>query len=182
MSTALLLTGTPGSGKTTAIQKVLARLQCHPGGFYTRELRRQGRRQGFELVTLDGQVGTLAHVDFTGVPRIGRYGVDLQALDRIGVQAIRQAIEGRDLVVIDEIGSMELLSPAFRQVVLEALASQRPILGSITRRQSAFTRQVAANPRVQVLRLHPGNRAQVVEQALDILAAAGLKRMAPAAG
>ncbi len=54
-SPAILLTGPPGVGKTTAVKAVVTLLGGRAGGFYTRELRHRGSRTGFEIVTLDGR-------------------------------------------------------------------------------------------------------------------------------
>ena len=174
MGLAILLTGVPGSGKTTAIKEILASLNCQAGGFYTQEIRTKGRRMGFKLITLDGREGLLAHRDFKGPHRIGRYGVDLTALETIGVEAIQQATAELDLVVIDEIGPMELISDRFRRAVLTALESDRPMLGSIVQRPTPFTDRVKAIPSVRILRIHRGNRALIVNDVVNHLCEEGL--------
>ena len=115
--TIVLLTGAPGSGKTTAVQRIVAALQRDADGFTTREIRKSRARWGFEIVTLDGQDGLLAHVEIRGGLRVGRYGVDLSALEEIGIERIEAAVRRGALVVIDEIGPMEILSAPFRQAV-----------------------------------------------------------------
>ena len=115
MKSNFLLTGPPGSGKTSLIKQAVARLEIKAGGFYTEEIKSQGVRQGFRLVTLDGQTAVLSHLDFEGPHRVSKYGVDVTSLDKIGVAAIERATEECDLVVIDEIGKMELLSARFRE-------------------------------------------------------------------
>ena len=73
-----LIVGRPGAGKTTLIKKVAQILQpFHPVGFYTEEIREQGERVGFELVSLDGQRRIMSHVDIPGPFRVGKYGVDV---------------------------------------------------------------------------------------------------------
>ena len=74
MNRVILLTGRPGSGKTTLIWRVLARLTKPAGGFYTQEIRESGRRVGFEIITLDGERDTLAHVNINSEHRISKYG------------------------------------------------------------------------------------------------------------
>ena len=112
-----LLTGRPGTGKTSLIKQVVAKTKGNAGGFYTEEVRSQGVRQGFRLVTLDGQHTILAHVNIHSPCRVSKYGVDIDSLNRVGVSSLRQAAKECDLVIIDEIGKMELYSASFREAV-----------------------------------------------------------------
>lgn len=164
MGKALLLTGVPGCGKTTVVRRVLADLGIPAGGFYTQEIREAGVRRGFEILTLDGRRGVLAHTDMRSGPRVGKYGVDLSALEEIGAQAIVQAAHAAWLVVIDEIGPMEVLSGPFRQAVLQALESRSPVFGTITARSIPFADQVKARRNVRLIEVHPQNRDRLPEQ------------------
>jgi nucleoside-triphosphatase len=80
MGNTILLTGLPGCGKTTLIRKVISRSSTPTGGFYTQESREpyynpaNGIRKGFEIITLDGRRGILAHVDIHDPMRVGKYG------------------------------------------------------------------------------------------------------------
>ena len=166
---AILITGRPGSGKTTLVRQVLASLAAPAAGFYTRETRGpDGRRTGFELVTLDarlpdgqGQVATLARAGSGSRHRVGRYGVDIEALERVGVPAIEAAVEAGHLVVIDEIGKMELLSIAFQRAVIAALRRHRVLFGAIMQAAHPFADEVKAQPDVFVFELTEANRDQV---------------------
>lgn len=169
MGKAILLTGRPGCGKTTVIRKVVAALATPAGGFYTRELRQEGRRVGFEIVTLDGRRGTLSHVEIPGRSRVGRYGVDLATLDELSVGAVRGTLATGGLVVIDEIGPMELLSARFREVVLEVLDSPATLLGTVMRRRTTFTDQIKNHPKVTLIEVTPGNRDTLPAQILVML-------------
>ncbi len=133
MGKTLLLTGHPRSGKTTIIQKVVAVLGDRAGGFYTEEIFGPGGRQGFKLITLDGEEHVLAHKDFRDpkIPRVGRYGVDMSVLDGVGVVALRKAMQAGKIVVVDEIGKMELFSRAFRETAMLAILGTSPVLGTI---------------------------------------------------
>ncbi len=161
MGQAILLTGKPGSGKTTLIRRVLECLSTPVGGFYTQEIREGSTRMGFEIVTLDGRRATMAHVD------IG--GVDVGAIDELAVGAVRAALARRELVVIDEIGPMEILSARFRQVVRQALESESPVLGSIVQRSMPFTDPIKATPGVRVLEVTPHNRDALLPRILAML-------------
>ncbi len=164
-----LLTGAPGCGKTTAIRKIITRLPLKAGGFYTQEIREAGRRKGFMILTLDGVQGVLAHVSIRGHSRIGKYGVNLTALETIGVDAVRRALTDADLIVIDEIGPMEMLSKQFRDVVWQVLESDALVIGSIAKRSSKFTDAIKARPDVTVIEISRENRDEVVHRILDII-------------
>lgn len=173
MKRVFLLTGSPGSGKTTAIQKILSQLSCDAGGFYTEEIREGSRRAGFALITLDGRSGVLAHVRIRGAPRIGKYGVDLSVMDGIAVDCLTRAMTDKDIVVIDEIGPMELLSRRFREVVMQILESDATVLGSIAKRRIDFTDAIKRHPNVRVIEIDRTNRDQVQADIVRWLQKAG---------
>ncbi len=174
MGIAFLLTGPPGCGKTTAIRKVLERLSCAANGFYTQEMREGGTRTGFKLITLDGREGILAHTSIRARSRVGKYGVDLSVMDGIAVDAIRRGIDERGLIVIDEVGPMELLSHRFRAVVLEALDSDRPVIGTVMRRSSPFADAIKARPDVRLIEVYRGKMESVVQEIVGSLREQGV--------
>ncbi len=171
MNKNILLTGHPGCGKTTLIQRVIAQLNAPLGGFYTQEMRVGGVREGFKMITFDRQEGILAHVKFPGPPRVGRYGVDLDALAAVGVANIQRALHENALIVIDEIGPMESFSAAFCQAVTAALDSANPVFGSVVSRSRPFSDQVKIRPDVTVIEVNAGNREQLVDEVLTLLQA-----------
>ncbi len=160
MGNLVLLTGLPGSGKTTVIERTVQMLaDLTPGGFITRELRRpDGARLGFEIRTFSGDSAILAHVRIESPFRVGKYGVDLQALERTGVAAIYRAIQDADFVVVDEIGKMELLSPAFREAVHAAIRSPKPVLATIMLRSHPFADALKQTPGAEVRLVTPQSR------------------------
>jgi nucleoside-triphosphatase len=169
MANVYLLTGSPGTGKTTAIRQAIARSEAEAGGFYTEEIRSGGTRQGFRIVTLDGQDAVLAHVDSHSRYRVSKYGVDIQNLDNVGVAAVNQAIEISDLIVIDEIGKMELFSTRFREAALKAIDSGKKVLGTIMLSPNPFADEIKRHPEVKVVQLTRANNDEVLREILGWL-------------
>jgi nucleoside-triphosphatase THEP1 len=95
--------------------------------------------------------------------------VDTDAFDRVGVAALRQALKESDLVVIDEIGKMELLSPEFREAVTQVLDSGKKVLGTIMLNPHPFADEIKRHPEVEVLLVTRDNRPQVMNKVLNWL-------------
>ena len=169
MKRALLLTGKPGTGKTALIKEALTRTKVKGGGFYTEEIRTGGIRQGFRIVTLDGQEAILAHVGISSPYQVSKYRVDTDSLNRVGVSALRQALKETDLIVIDEIGKMELLSPQFRGVVMQAINSGQKVLGTIMLNPHPFADEIKRHPKVETLLVTRDNRTKVMGKVLTWL-------------
>jgi len=155
----LLLTGPPGVGKTTVIHTVLSGIKIKAGGFYTHEMREGGRRVGFALKTLDGEQGVLAHIDYQGRLRVGRYGVDLALFEGMALPALEEALRAKELVVIDEIGKMELFSRRFQEMVLRVLdQDERHLLGVIHQGRGPFVESIRRRADVEVIPVNHANR------------------------
>ena len=166
MKQVYLLTGRPGTGKTSLIKQVVAQMKGQAGGFYTEEIRSQGVREGFRLVTLDGETAILAHVKIHSPHRVGKYGVDIEALDGVGVPALQRAAQQCTLVVVDEIGKMELFSPRFREAVSQVVASGKKVLGTIMLNPNPFADAIKRQPNVNLLTVTRENYETVLAELL----------------
>jgi len=160
----LLLTGPPGVGKTTVIQKFLSSTEMSAGGFYTQEMRERGQRTGFFLRTLDGAEGVLAHIDYQGGYRVGRYGVDIELFEALTIPALEQALRTKELVVIDEIGRMELFSRRFHEMVLRILdQNERHLLGVIHQGNEPFVASIKKRGDVEIMAVSRVNRDELLD-------------------
>ncbi len=157
----ILLTGLPGCGKTTVILETVRLLSSPAAGFYTEEVRSSGQRArvGFDVVTVDGRRGPLARVGGSG-PRVGKYAVDLSSFEEIGVRALEEGLQRPgSVLVVDEVGKMELLSPAFVTALERAFQSPNPLLGTILHRQHRLAEQFRRAPGVELITVALTNRS-----------------------
>jgi nucleoside-triphosphatase len=145
----LLLTGSPGVGKTTVLVRVVDGLKSKGhsvGGMISREVRSGGSRVGFEIKSLTGnELGWLAHVDGKHGPQVGKYSVNLSDLNRVGVVAIVEAVERCQAVAIDEVGPMELFSGDFRRAVETAIRSRKLVVATVHWREREFLNSTLRN-------------------------------------
>ncbi|HVB11661.1 MAG TPA: NTPase [Nitrososphaerales archaeon] len=154
------MTGEPGSGKSTALSRILFGVKSKGftvGGILTREIRSKGEREGYSIVNLATEESEIL-ASATGItgPRIGKYRISLQSLAGLSVSALEHAKEHSDLIVCDEVGPMELLSPEFRKAVRSAiLESSKPSICVVHKRY--------ADPLIEELRSSP----EAAEQELD---------------
>jgi len=158
----ILITGSPGVGKTTLIRNIVSKLDVSAGGFYTAEVRDEnGKRWGFKIISLDGREEVLASVDTISIRRVSKYGVNVEAVDGIGVTALREALSCYEIIVIDEIGRMELVSKRFRDVTLKALDSRKIVLGTVAMKDTNFSKRIKDRKDTKVIRLTRANFTEV---------------------
>ena len=165
----LLITGLPGVGKTTLIKKLVNELGIRADGFFTSEIREAGKRVGFWVEDFKGAKELLASVDFPSSQRVGKYGVNVEGFEKIALPSLRRALGEAQLVVIDEIGKMELFSQAFRSLLDKVLDSRKPVLATILKKSHPYTDKIKARPDVEVFNLTPSNRREVYEKLKSIL-------------
>jgi nucleoside-triphosphatase len=161
----LLLTGSPGCGKTTVLKLVLEHLgDFRLAGFLTLEIREHGQRVGFEAVGLGGHRAILAHVRFQSLVSVGRYGVEPHRLVPLINQEMVRPLETVDAYLIDEIGKMECHCPLFIEAVSRLLLGPVPLVATIALRGGGFIAEVKNRPDVQVVEVTKGNRQTLPEQ------------------
>jgi len=174
----LLLTGSPGVGKSTVLWRLVGALRAkgyQVGGMISREMRSNGTRVGFEVTDLSsGRRGVLADVSMLKGPHVGRYRVNLEDLDSVGAVSIANAVENSNVVVIDEIGPMELFSLAFQDAVRRAVESLKLVVGvAHWKARSKLIDEVRGRPDAMLYQVTFENRETlhrlVVEKAIEFL-------------
>jgi len=166
----IAVTGQPGVGKTTLVQRVLEQVPLKCGGMITREIRKVGRRVGFAVIDVGtGREGVLAHIHLSEGPRLGRYRVNIKDLEEIGAAAIEGAIEDCQLVVVDEVGPMELKSPRFIAAVERALKEARNLLVTVHRASNHHLAYRIRHECDHFIRLTKSNRNEKTEEVIRLL-------------
>ncbi|MFH1013310.1 MAG: NTPase [Thermoplasmatota archaeon] len=159
------ITGMPGVGKTETLKKIIGFLEeagYVAEGMVTEPIIEDNKRIGFNVVDWQTrEFHVLAHIDFEDKEKVGKYGVDITALDIIGIPAIEKAIadERVHIIVIDEIGKMEMLSERFCETVTAALDSDKPIMVTLHKKsRTPLLQDVRRRDDIRVLEVTPVNR------------------------
>ena len=132
----LLVVGEPGSGKTSWCREYIDRRResgSRVGGILSPAIEKQGQRVGSNaLDLLTGQEVPFARLSryrsFKAGEKIGNYTISRDGII-FACDAIKRAVESRcDLVVIDEVGPLELGGKGLMPAVELALASAVDVL------------------------------------------------------
>ena len=165
----ILITGVPGSGKTTLFRRLVQKLHhLNPVGFYTAEIRKGGIRQGFSLYSLDGRTGTLAHVKFRTGYRVGKYGVDVNRFEAFLAPLPFFGPESGP-VMIDEIGKMECLSDRFVEIIKALLDSEKRLIATIAQKGGGLIADLKKRSDVQLFTLSRDNQDLLVDQICSVV-------------
>jgi nucleoside-triphosphatase len=160
----ILLEGRPGSGKTTVARDLVAILTARGvavSGFTTEEIREGGRRLGFQVESVFGPRAVLAHIDLPGPPRVGKYGVDLGSFERVALPSIAAPT---GVVVIDELGKMELASGEFQRAVAALFDTDLRIVATVHAFAHPLTDALKRRPGVKIIRISPQTRERLPQE------------------
>jgi nucleoside-triphosphatase len=172
------ITGLPGAGKTHALHKVIEMLETEDkiiGGMITDPIIENEERKGFKImdwVTKEEKI--FAHKDIDSEVMVGKYGVDIEALESIGVPAIKNASENAELIVIDEVGKMEVESPLFIEAVKEALDTDKPLILTLHKKsRNPLLQDIRRRDDVRILEVTPINRDLLPHKIIRLLKGEG---------
>ena len=168
------LTGLPGAGKTETILKIVEMLkedEITVGGMITEPVLEKGERKGFYVENmLTGEQKVFAHEDIESRRSVGKYGIDISALEEVGVTAIKKAMEEADILVIDEVGRMEVESPLFVETVREALESEKPMIITLHKKsRNPLLQDIRRRDDIRILEVTIVNRNLLPYKVVNLL-------------
>lgn len=156
----VFLTGEVGVGKTTVLTKVLGLFSGSHGGFRTERCP-----EGYKIVDIQtGSESPIATVDERGSLKSRPQG-----FEKIGVRAINRASVSEDLIVMDELGFLELGAPRFQEAVFAALRSPQPVLGVLRKGRNSFLDRIRELDNVEVIEVREDNREGLPEELAQLL-------------
>ena len=162
----ILITGLPGIGKTTLVKKLSEELKhLRPAGFYTAEIREEGERKGFELISLDGKRGLLSHKNIKSPFRVGQYRVDIESFENF-LDSIPFFDPPNRLIIIDEIGKMECLSEPFKNLLKKIFDSGKLVIATIALKGSGLIAEIKERHDTKLFEMTKYNRDSLL---LEIL-------------
>jgi len=166
----IIITGLPGVGKTTLIKGILHEIRSlNPIGFYTEEIREQGIRKGFSLLSVTGEKSILASENIPSRFRVGKYGVDLVNFEKfIGNIPFRDP--AKSLIIIDEIGKMECFSKMFTELVIELLSSNKLVVATVALKGTGLMAKVKSRPDIELIEITTDNRNDLLPSILSRIA------------
>ncbi len=168
----ILLIGKPGIGKTTIIKKVALRLKGKAEGFYTEEFRdKTGKREGFNVITLDGKKTLLASKKINTPFKVGSYSVNLEEFEETVLPALKKALNSKNIIIIDEIGKMELFSDRFAQIVKDIFSNENTtVIATVPAKNiHPVVSWIKKRPDVLLLEVDYKNRDTLPQKILNIL-------------
>jgi nucleoside-triphosphatase len=158
----ILITGAPKSGKSTLLEELIADYPDRVG-FLTKEIRTDGVRTGFEMISYDGEKTLLSDVDTEDSHKVGKYFVHPQNIDPF-LEHLSIPFAEKSLLYMDEIGQMQLFSEFFRKTVLRLLDAPNTCVATISSvYDDDFTQSIKDRDDVILVEITAENRGEKLE-------------------
>lgn len=160
----LIIQGPPRSGKTTLVQFLLDRLDQPVSGFYTQEVKNtEGVRIGFDIfdVKTNHRI-PFARKSWTYNQTVGSYSVDVHAF----ATYLRELRVNTTIVIIDEIGKMELLYDKFLDW-LKDIVSDHKIIMTLPVSPHETIKSIVENYEYKKIFITSDTRDRAIQEALD---------------
>lgn len=156
----LILISRKWRNRTGVISRLIPELKKSPvraEGFYTEDIFENRKRVGYLTKTLQGESRILAKSGLPSELCVDRFGVDLQTVETLVVPAIETALRSADLLIMGQIGKMEIASPRFRDITRQALNSPLKIIATVPNYPLKFLNEIRNRPDVLLVEITKEN-------------------------
>ncbi|MFX0105622.1 MAG: nucleoside-triphosphatase, partial [Candidatus Hodarchaeota archaeon] len=136
------------------------------------EVREHGNRIGFDILDIhSGEKSQLARAgSFKTKYRVGKYNIFIDEFDKYIDNTLN--LEGKtvDIIIIDEIGKMELFSKKFQDFINQIFSSKVSIIASIGLKLNNPLKNYLLNlPSVQLLNLNRQNSQIIFKKVISLI-------------
>jgi len=166
----ILLSGKPGVGKSTIIEKFITDYNGLMSWVVTKEIRdSKGKRVGFKAINFLNEEGIISHkFNIQSNIIIGANRVDLLKIDQLFTRTLSSSHgNSNDLTIIDEIGPIQLLSKKFIQQLDRLFTSGSNLLTTIHFNDNRVEKY-KKNPKTILFEVSEENREILPVVLLDI--------------
>lgn len=160
MNKNLILTVNSQNLKSFFIKKIISNYKYWLDGIITCEIRNNGQREGYEIKTLKGEKAVLASVKILSDISFNKYAVNISALE-VALKAVKDAMDEEKIILIDEVGSITLLSDKFIEEVRQALSSRIPVLLIVRSGAKIFLKTLSSMSETKVYNMDKNNYSEV---------------------
>lgn len=165
----IFITGMPGLGKTMLIRKLADRLDRPFHVFFTGEIRVRRQRTGFAVESFSGSRAVMAHMDIKSVHKVSKYGIDIEAFETVALPEMRVALREGKLILLDEIGRMELFSEEFQPLLLELISRKIPLAATIMYKSDPFCNRLKKMPNSHLITIRAGRTELLAPELLRFI-------------
>lgn len=175
MSSKILITGSPRSGKSTLISKLIdyfSKRKFTIYGFLTPEVREHGNRIGFDIIDIySGKKSQLARVGKVNTKfKLGKYKIFIDKFDKFLEKTLTLEKKQGDLIVIDEIGKMELFSEKFQKFIKMIFSTDTSIIATIgLNLKHPLKNYLLTIPSVLLLKLNRQNSQIIFKEVISVI-------------
>ena len=158
----IFLTGSPGIGKSTIIKKLIEQMDCSTGGFIENKIF-ENNKTVFEIESLyDGSRGVIGKIS-NGMG----YKTYPDIFETLGVQIMSDSLKDSDVIIIDELGFFESSCKNFIMSVVNALDSNKPVIGVLKKHDSDFLNSIKNRNDTYIIEVTKENRKDSYCKALN---------------
>lgn len=162
MKNKIFLTGEPHCGKSTLLFNLIKQIP-NKRGFLTKAIYKKDIRTGFKIVTDDNQEILFAHTDFITQHKVSKYYVDLEYFESILPKLF--AFHQGQILFIDEIGQMQLMSDSFKKLVRKYLSAENTLIATLSKvYDDQLIKEIKARPDIEIINLTVKNRDKKFNQ------------------